>query len=211
MAVKVQNNTVIYEDRVVQVGAGTTAQRPSSPQNGMIRYNTTEQKFEGYADGEWGVIDSGVLYVEKTSSIGAALIPSGTTPQRPSSNLQTGMLRFNTDNDEMERFDGSQWGLLSSGIDLLFLTTSISTGSWSRANSSSPWIATNTVNGVLSTDRPIVDLDLSSVSFSSVDNVRSNWGLVYRVEASGNNEIKFYATFQPTTNFNVSIKIIRET
>ena len=33
--------------------AGTTAQRPGSPVNGMIRYNTTLSKVEAYQNGEW--------------------------------------------------------------------------------------------------------------------------------------------------------------
>ena len=37
---------------------GTTAQRPT-PAAGMIRYNTTETEFEGYADGAWGAIGGG--------------------------------------------------------------------------------------------------------------------------------------------------------
>ena len=32
---------------------GTTAQRPSSPAVGMIRFNTTTSKFEGYNGSDW--------------------------------------------------------------------------------------------------------------------------------------------------------------
>ena len=35
----------------ITVPNGTTAQRPSVPINGMIRYNTTIARFEGYANG----------------------------------------------------------------------------------------------------------------------------------------------------------------
>jgi len=38
--------------------AGTTAQRPSGT-NGMIRYNSDDGSFEGYAGGEWGAIGGG--------------------------------------------------------------------------------------------------------------------------------------------------------
>lgn len=34
---------------------GTTAQRPASPVNGMLRYNTTLLRVEGYANNAWGV------------------------------------------------------------------------------------------------------------------------------------------------------------
>jgi hypothetical protein len=37
----------------VSVPAGTTAQRPSSPVNGMMRYNTTTLSVEGYANNTW--------------------------------------------------------------------------------------------------------------------------------------------------------------
>lgn len=37
----------------VIVPVGTTAQRPSSPVNGMIRYSTTNNVLEGYANNTW--------------------------------------------------------------------------------------------------------------------------------------------------------------
>jgi hypothetical protein len=38
---------------------GTTAERPVSPVNGEIRYNTTTNQFEGYQGGEWGQLGGG--------------------------------------------------------------------------------------------------------------------------------------------------------
>lgn len=38
------------------VPAGTTAQRPASPIEGMIRYNSTTGSFEGYSNGSWSPI-----------------------------------------------------------------------------------------------------------------------------------------------------------
>ena len=35
--------------------------------------------------------------------------PKGTTAQRPSNNVQGGMIRFNTDSGHLEYYDGSQW------------------------------------------------------------------------------------------------------
>jgi len=43
----------------VKVPSGTTAQRDGSPANGMFRYNSTTEEFEGYSDGEWGSIGGG--------------------------------------------------------------------------------------------------------------------------------------------------------
>jgi hypothetical protein len=46
--------------------AGTTVQRPGTPADGMIRYNSDENGFEGYIDGAWGGISgaqaNGVIY-----------------------------------------------------------------------------------------------------------------------------------------------------
>ena len=53
------NDDQIHTGEVGAVGvaSGTTAQRPSSPTVGMIRYNTTESKLEGY-DGQWKSFES---------------------------------------------------------------------------------------------------------------------------------------------------------
>ena len=40
----------------VKLPAGTTGQRSGSPGNGMIRYNTSLNQFEGYGNGLWGGI-----------------------------------------------------------------------------------------------------------------------------------------------------------
>lgn len=37
----------------VQLPSGTTAQRPASPSNGQIRYNTTDNKVEYYDGVAW--------------------------------------------------------------------------------------------------------------------------------------------------------------
>lgn len=45
-------------DEAITLPSGTTAQRPT-PTNGMLRYNSDDAAFEGYADGEWGAIAGG--------------------------------------------------------------------------------------------------------------------------------------------------------
>jgi len=52
-------NLVVSTTGAVQLPAGTTAQRPGSAVNGMFRYNTTDNAFEGYASGAWGAIAGG--------------------------------------------------------------------------------------------------------------------------------------------------------
>ena len=49
-------NTIINDTGFLQMPSGTTAQRPASPSNGMMRYNTTLGVLEAYASGSWVVI-----------------------------------------------------------------------------------------------------------------------------------------------------------
>jgi hypothetical protein len=41
------------------INRGTTAERPASPVAGMIRYNSSTGKFEGYTNGAWGSLGGG--------------------------------------------------------------------------------------------------------------------------------------------------------
>ena len=57
----------------IRIPAGTTAQRPTVPAVGMIRYNTTTSRFEGY-DGNWIVL-TGVYDLDADTYITAELTP----------------------------------------------------------------------------------------------------------------------------------------
>ena len=46
-------NTSINDTGYIRPAAGTTAQRPSSPSTGMLRWNTTDTKLEVYNGTEW--------------------------------------------------------------------------------------------------------------------------------------------------------------
>jgi len=46
-------NTTIDDTGSIRVARGTTSDRPSSPQQGMIRFNTSTNKFEAYDGSEW--------------------------------------------------------------------------------------------------------------------------------------------------------------
>ena len=56
-------------DEAISLPSGTTAQRPT-PANGMLRYNSDDAAFEGYADGAWGAIGgSGDIQTATTTSV----------------------------------------------------------------------------------------------------------------------------------------------
>jgi len=63
----------------VQFPAGTTAQRPTAA-NGMLRYSTDDNSFEGYINGAWGAIGGGVsITKEQKTGDGTTLTFSLTT------------------------------------------------------------------------------------------------------------------------------------
>lgn len=49
--------------------SGTTAQRPGSPVNGMIRYNTTIPAMEAYVNGGWAIVPGVTAYPFATADI----------------------------------------------------------------------------------------------------------------------------------------------
>lgn len=52
-------NLAISATGSITIPVGTTAQRPTSPSDGMLRYNTTTAQFEGYTNNIWGSIAGG--------------------------------------------------------------------------------------------------------------------------------------------------------
>jgi len=65
----------------VKLPSGTTGQRSGSPVNGMLRYNSTIEQFEGYADGAWGGISGaqagGAILTNKSTASASYTIASG--------------------------------------------------------------------------------------------------------------------------------------
>jgi len=59
MAIKIQGDIVIYDDKVFRLGSGTTLERPASPATGMIWFNTDINSFEGYNGTAWSAVGGG--------------------------------------------------------------------------------------------------------------------------------------------------------
>ena len=49
----INDQVIVDSNNVMLVPKGTTAQRPATPINGHIRYNTTDDRFEIYEQGAW--------------------------------------------------------------------------------------------------------------------------------------------------------------
>ena len=52
-------NILMSGTGTIDIPVGTTAQRPGSPNNGMIRYNSTLSRYEGYSGSAWGQLGGG--------------------------------------------------------------------------------------------------------------------------------------------------------
>ena len=52
-------NILMSGTGTLDLPVGTTAERPGTPNNGMIRYNTTLTRYEGYSGSAWGSLGGG--------------------------------------------------------------------------------------------------------------------------------------------------------
>ena len=70
-------NTAVSDTGYLQVASGTTAQRPGSPSNGMLRYNSSTATLEQYGVNGWESIEtaptvtsvSGTINVDTSSTL----------------------------------------------------------------------------------------------------------------------------------------------
>ena len=53
LVVDSNQNAKCATTNALKVPVGTSAQRPASPVNGMIRFNTSTNRLEGYANSTW--------------------------------------------------------------------------------------------------------------------------------------------------------------
>ena len=52
-------NILMSGTGTLDLPVGTTAERPGTPNNGMIRYNSTLSRYEGYSGSSWGTLGGG--------------------------------------------------------------------------------------------------------------------------------------------------------
>lgn len=77
---------------------------------------------------------------------------------------------------------------------------------WS--GSAAPYTQTIAVSGILATDTPIVDVNLSSISYSNKDSVIEAYSKVYRI-TTANNSITVYADDKTETAIPIQLKVTR--
>lgn len=94
------------------VPKGTTAQRPTSPTAGSIRFNTTLGFLENYNGTEWRLVSPDPTPAQVSdqlnTSTGYFQVPVGTISQRPASPAE-GLIRYNSESDIYEGYINSAW------------------------------------------------------------------------------------------------------
>ena len=99
-----------------------------------------------------------------------------------------------------------QKGIIKGGYKNVSTSTPLNIVDWSGTE---PTVAVKTVEGLISTDTPVIDLDLSSVAFVDVEGVQAEYAKIYRVAVTGDDEITFYATEEPTEDLVINIRVVR--
>ena len=116
-------------------------------------------------------------------------------------------LNYNADvlDEELATHVSAQASLTTLGhVKHAVLTATLDT-TWSET--SPPYTKTVTVNGILASDIPIVDVVMSGTY--ATDEARiEQWGYVYRI-TTADNSITVYATDKPTVELPIQIKVVR--
>lgn len=133
------NNPILPGAEGVTVPNGATAERPALPNAGLVRYNTTTSRLEGYTT-IWQSLGSGDGTVTAVSGVSDEIsvqnstttpiigladnpvlpgnasvkIPAGTTAQRPASPIN-GELRYNAQIELFEGYAGGVWDQFTTG------------------------------------------------------------------------------------------------
>ena len=78
-------NILMSGTGTLDLPVGTTGERPGSPNNGMIRYNSTLSRYEGYSGSSWGTLGGGAtgggtdqVFYTNGQSVGTDFTLSGT-------------------------------------------------------------------------------------------------------------------------------------
>ena len=97
------------------------------------------------------------------------------------------------------------WKSIDDGATTATYTATIPSTSWT--GSAAPYYKDVTVNGILSTDTPIIDI-VQTGTKETDDTMRENWGKITRITTSAN-KIRVYADEVPSAQIPIQIKCVR--
>jgi hypothetical protein len=136
-------------------------------------------------------------------------IRRGTTSQWSTTNpiLAAGELGLDTDLKATKIGNGTTaWNSLPfQPSSIVGFTSTIPTTGWSGGG---PFTIAVTVNGITSTDVPIVDLDTSGITYSNLSIHNADFGRIYRVVTT-TNTLTFSATGVPSLAIPITIRVVK--
>lgn len=97
-------------------------------------------------------------------------------------------------------WNGSSWSPATASA----YSGTASSASWTG---SGPYTQVISMTGLLSTDKTILELDLSQVAFADVVSKETAFGYVYRA-VPADNQITLYATETPLVSFNINVVVL---
>jgi hypothetical protein len=131
-------------------------------------------------------------------------------------------LGLDTTNERFKIGDGvNGWNALDNAqytnkaetfTETLTLAGSDNTSDWSQESGGDwdgIWTVTKTVTGILTTDTPLIEIDLSNATALTYESLNSNYASIFRVEVSAINQLKFYASAEPAPDLPILIKVVR--
>jgi hypothetical protein len=74
---------------------------------------------------------------------------------------------------------------------------------------SEPATAVMFVPGILESDRPLIDIDFTDVPFTDIEDIEAEYAKIYRVKATDDDEITFYAKEALSKDLAINIKVVR--
>jgi hypothetical protein len=136
-------------------------------------------------------------------------IRRGTSSQWSTTNpiLASGEMGYDTDLKSIKIGNGvTAWNSLDFDIaDVKDYTATIPNTGWSG---SGPFTIAVTVNGILPTDKPLVDLDTSGITYSNLNTHNVDFGKLYRVVTT-TNTLTFSSSGVPTLAIPISIRVVK--
>ena len=166
---------------------GTTAERPVSPELGMIRYNTDDNLFEGY-DGNWVAIN-GVYDLDRNTRITAELTPGA----------NDNVIRFYADDVLVADLDQDRFKANRIEIDEVYIDGNV-IGTLSTNNDLQ--LTANGAGSVVIDDLAFKDSSITNISPNGITLIRNTGSGYFKFEGTGGMVIPVGDTLQrPFTPF----------
>ena len=125
--------------------------------------------------------------------------------------INQNLLDTNDIGDSVQAFNANTATVFD--FTLTVLGSASTTSDWVLAASgdwSGSYIATiDDVTGILSGDEPILDIDLSGLSFATYEEVVEGYSFIFRGEVTANNTVVLYASEEPVPNIPLKLKVVR--